>query len=160
MMVSRLLSICICLLFSTTVFSASYLKTFSAESLDSIVAQRDGKPFILVMWSIDCQPCMQELELLSDMRGEQPKLDVVLVSTDGLELAAEVESVLTQFTMQREENWLFSHGNSPRLRYQVDQDWFGELPRAYFYLDRETRLAHSGALTRQQLRQWLNSLTP
>ena len=157
-MVSRLLIVLLCAFLLAPVSWASALQNFSENSLGNILAQRQGQPFILSMWSVDCQPCMQELELLSALRDEQPQLRVVLISTDGPELAVEVASILKQFNMDQAENWLFDSSNSPKLRYQVDEEWFGELPRTYFYLDAETRLVHSGLLRRTQLDRWLQMI--
>ncbi|NOX27128.1 MAG: TlpA family protein disulfide reductase [Gammaproteobacteria bacterium] len=133
---------------------ANNITLFEESSLADILAQRENRPFILVIWSIDCEPCMKELELLSRLHTTQIHLDVVLISTDGPEQLAEVGAVLHRFAITDLDNWLFANSHSPRLRYQIDKQWYGELPRAYFYLDATTRLAHSGALTYEQIDRW------
>ncbi|PCH60491.1 MAG: hypothetical protein COC05_04435 [Gammaproteobacteria bacterium] len=134
---------------------AGNIKIFDDNSLSTIIAQRENWPFVLVIWSIDCAPCMKELGLLSSMRTQYPQLDIVLVSTDGQDSLNEVRSVLQSFAMGQADNWLFAVGNSQRLRYHIDEQWFGELPRTYFYTNATTRMAHSGALTRTQIDRWL-----
>ena len=42
-----------------------------------------------------------------------------------------------------------------RIRYGVDPEWYGELPRTYFYNNEGNREAHSGILTKKLLSQWL-----
>lgn len=143
----------ICLYMSPV--SAGNIKIFDDNSFPTIIAQRENQPFILVIWSIDCAPCMKELELLSSMRTQHPQLDIVLVSIDGQDSLNEVRSVLQSFAMDQADNWLFAVGNSQRLRYHIDEQWFGELPRSYLYADAMTRMAHSGALMRAQLDRWL-----
>lgn len=138
-----------------TSFAAAEIKTFSQSGMEEILAKQAGQPFVLVVWSIDCEPCMQELATLAELRQTR-QLNVILVSTDGLENIGQVATVLAEFSLLDLDNWLFEQSNSAKLRYRIDQDWFGELPRAYFYLNGESRLAHSGALTRQQLNRWLD----
>ena len=42
-----------------------------------------------------------------------------------------------------------------KLRYVIDQDWYGELPRSYYYDADHQRSSHSGTLSQQQLSAWL-----
>ena len=41
-----------------------------------------GKPFILMLWSLECQYCPAELKMLSELKRSNPKMDVVLIATD------------------------------------------------------------------------------
>ncbi len=143
------------LLATTTSFAANEIRTFSQLGMKKVLTEKEGQPFILVVWSIDCEPCMQELATLADLRQTR-MLNVTLISTDGPENFEQVASTLAEFSLLDLDNWLFEQANSAKLRYQIDQDWFGELPRAYFYLNAESRLAYSGALTRDQINLWLD----
>ncbi|MGY8814879.1 MAG: hypothetical protein ACKVHQ_09190 [Gammaproteobacteria bacterium] len=49
-----------------------------------------------------------------------------------------------------------SHPNIERLRYSIDPDWFGELPRNYFYDANSSRIGFSGKLTEDILLEWLS----
>ncbi len=128
---------------------------FSSKSLAHIRAARDGRPFLLVLWSISCPPCLQELEHLGQLQTGFMPDGLVLISTDGPEYADEALQVLSRYGLAEAENWHFT-GNFPeRLRYYIDPDWYGELPRAYFYDADHERMARSGVSNMAMIRQWI-----
>lgn len=148
----------IMLLCHSPVLLAAGLRPFVDGSLQDITATREGKPFLLALWSVDCPPCMKELKHLRQLREEYPALDVVLVSTDGSEDLETAQQVLESFDLDKGDNWIFADGYAERLRYGIDPAWFGELPRAYFYAIDHQRLAVSGALSLDRLRHWARQL--
>lgn len=133
-------------------------QSFQADSLPKIVETRQGKPFLLVLWSLDCSVCMKELDSLGGLLKKQPKLNLVLVSTDAPELAGEAATVLEMRGLGPVESWIFAEGDSPELRYAVDPTWYGELPRSYFYEAGGQRRGVSGAIDAAELNAWLKKL--
>jgi hypothetical protein len=98
---------------------------------------------------------MKEFGHLQQLRHAFSDNSLVLISTDGAEYSAEAQRILASFDLHHLDNWIFA-GNFPeRLRYQIDPNWFGELPRAYFYDAAHQRSARSGALSAALLQQWL-----
>ena len=131
------------------------LRPFSSESLKEITDTRNGHPFLLVLWSIDCPPCLNELEHIGQLYSQFTPGSLVLVSTDSADYAEKAQQLLTQNGLANAESWLFS-GNFPeRLRYHIDPDWYGELPRAYFYSSNHERIGKSGALSLELLQQFI-----
>lgn len=128
-------------------------QAFHADSLKSIEAERNGKPFLLILWSLDCAPCYSELEHVKNVRQEGHALDVVLISTDKPDRAGEIEDTLAGFDLSDLESWVFDDPVPERLRYKVDPEWYGELPRAYFYNESHSRTAYSGAISLRELRR-------
>lgn len=148
------------LLFVLALLSSSGVagvRPFLQESLKEITAARSGQPFLLILWSVDCPPCMKELAHLQQLRERFAPASLVLISTDEAEAHESVDRILVEFGLDRFDNWAFADGFPERLRYQVDPDWFGELPRSYFYDAGHRRTATSGALTIEQLHQWLDT---
>lgn len=135
------------------------LKFFSRDSLAQITESRTGQPFLLVLWSIDCPPCIKELSHLQKLRHQFRQDELVLISTDGPANREAVEQTLAEFDLNRFENRIFAHSFAERLRYRIDPDWFGELPRSYRYDAGHRRTGSSGALTPETLRQWLQQHT-
>ena len=45
----------------------------------------------------------------------------------------------------------FTDPNIERLRYTIDPDWFGALPRSYFYDERGNRKGVSGLLSKEKI---------
>ncbi len=143
------------LLLTTPPAVATELQPFSQGSLGQILDTRPGQPFLLVLWSVDCPPCMKEMHHLQTLKERFDRDALVLVSTDGLGHRAEVEKILTKFELTGFENWIFADAFPERLRYQIDPNWYGELPRSYRYDAEHQRVGTSGALTPNTLKQWL-----
>lgn len=146
------------LAWQTPSIAATAPQSFQADSLQKIAQARQGKPFLLVLWSLDCSVCMKELDILGGLLKKQPKLNLVLVSADAPELAGEAAAVLEMRGLAQAEAWIFAAGDSPELRYAVDPSWYGELPRAYFYEAGGQRRAVSGAIDESELNTWLKKL--
>lgn len=134
--------------------NAAGFRPFASGSFAKLVAARDEKPFLLVLWSVTCVPCRQEFELLAELRKAHPGLPLVLVSTDDIADQAIAAKVLTKYGLQREESWIFD-GEAQRLRYEIDPAWYGEMPRAYFYDAAHRREAVSGSLDRARIEDWI-----
>ena len=129
---------------------------FEPESLKKIEQAYAGQPFLLVMWSLDCPPCREELALLSEFSKQHRDFKLVLVSTDAADASAQVAEVLAEQQLNHVESWVFSEAGADRLRYEIDPDWYGEIPRSYFYDQNHQRTAVSGALKKQQIVTWLS----
>ncbi|MGK0297345.1 MAG: hypothetical protein ACI9XC_000948 [Gammaproteobacteria bacterium] len=128
---------------------------FLTDSLDQIESQYAGEPFLLVIWEINCFPCHEELETLGMLKQSHPDLNLVLVGTDNIGKQQEIDAILSKHSLTEVDSWLFADPNIERLRYSIDPEWFGELPRNYFYDANSSRIGLSGKLTRDILLQWL-----
>ncbi len=128
---------------------APALQAFESDSLARIVAQHKGKPFVLVVWSLDCEYCITSLKTLGEEQRQRKQLHVVTLSTDAAadpQLATLMRQRLAEFGV-RGPAW--AYGNSPeeQLRYAIDPKWYGEKPRSYWFNARGERIAHSGVIT-------------
>ncbi|MCW8945296.1 MAG: redoxin domain-containing protein [Sedimenticola sp.] len=133
------------------------MTAFVSGSMEQITTSRKGEPFLLVLWSIDCPPCMKELHQLGEMRSRFSQRNLVLVSTDDQMNPDSVWKIIADNHLDQFENRIFSDDFTERLRYQIDPDWFGELPRAYFYSADHRRLAQSGVLSEAVLERWFKA---
>ena len=136
--------------------AAQEIRPFVSGSIQEITAARQGKPFILGMWSLTCTHCREELSLLSGMVKKYPNLDLVLVATDTPEESEAIAATLNQFSLGRTQAWVFADPFAERLRFEIDRKWHGELPRTYLYDATHAITAISGKLDRQRLEQWMN----
>lgn len=155
MRVARLVAALCCIVALSAQAAAPEIKPFQRGSLKEIVAARQGKPFVLALWSLSCAHCRGELSLLSEMLQKHPRLDVVLVSTDTPEESSAVAATLSQYALTRAEAWVFADDLAERLRFEIDRKWRGELPRTYLYDAAHRVTAISGKLEPQQLERWL-----
>jgi hypothetical protein len=124
-------------------------KPFEPDSLAQIVAAHKGKPFVLVIWSLDCEFCQASLAVLGQEKLARPNLRVVTVSTDAqgdAQTDAAVEERLRGLGLMAEA-WAFGAAPPEQLRYAIDPKWHGEMPRSYWFDGRGKPLAYSGVLS-------------
>jgi thiol-disulfide isomerase/thioredoxin len=137
--------------------AAEAVRPFTQGSLGQVVAARQGKPFVLVLWSLDCQYCPTELKTLSELRRSHPNLDVVLVATDTMSDAPQLALKAAAHGMGQVEQWVFADDMPERLRREIDPRWYGEVPRTYFYDRKHQRDVKTGLVSKQFFEQWLAS---
>ena len=125
------------------------LKAFEPQSVEQIAASHKGKPFVVLVWSMDCEFCQHSLDVLSKARAANPGFDIVTITTDPLSDAA-----LSQLVAKRlsgidllADAWSFGGLAPERLRYAIDPRWRGEKPLSYWYDAQGQRVAHSGVIT-------------
>lgn len=131
------------------------LQPFHKESLSQIEAAHRNRPFILALWSISCDYCREELRLLSRLQQDHPQLEVVLVAADTPLDTLAVKEALAQLAPNAKETWLFADEFTAKLRFAVDRQWHGELPRNYLYSSDGTRRPLSGRLDAATVKRWL-----
>lgn len=131
------------------------VRPFKSGSLEQVLASREGKPFILVLWSLECQYCPTELKMLGDVQRSHPKLDVVLVATDTVGDIPQLASRAESYGIGRFEQWVFAEEMPERLRLEIDSRWYGEVPRTYFYDQKHQREAKMGLVNKTFVEEWL-----
>ena len=130
---------------------------FDADSLKQIEEKYAGEPFLMVLWEINCLPCHEEMTLLGEYRKSHPEMNVVMIGTDDInQRADDVDALLEKHGLVGIDSWLFANPNIERLRYSIDPNWFGELPRNYIYDSDSSRIGFSGKLTEEILDEWLS----
>lgn len=133
------------------------VEDFHPSTLSQLEQDNAGKAWWLLLWSIDCPPCYQELEHLGQLIQAEHSAAVVLVSVDAPEQRAEVHEVLVELGLQGINSYQFDTGNRLALQYQVDPSWAGVLPRAYAYSAQGLRSAFNGVLGFNELVQHLST---
>jgi thiol-disulfide isomerase/thioredoxin len=134
-------------------------RAFVKGSFTEIIAARTGKPFILALWSLDCPPCIHELKLWSELHTHYPEMDVVFISTDGVGARQAINTLLQKTTNQQRESWVFADEFVERLRFEIDPQWYGELPRTIFFTRDHSRHSVSGLMEQQHIEDWIRRQT-
>ena len=132
------------------------IQKFVPGSYQKILQAYKGESFAMVLWSLDCPPCYKELATLGRLR-QQKKINLVLISTDDSANQKELLNVLENSQLQQADVWVFSQGQAERLRYEIDNHWYGELPRSYLFSRNHQRQALSGVLSDKALTDWLKN---
>lgn len=144
----NLIRFCILLLPAWS-WAASGLQTFEPDSVSRIIEKQKGKPFVLIVWSLDCEFCQTSLKTLASERNKGKRLNLVTVSTDSLDdpqLATQMQKRLSKLRMS-DNAWAFGSAAPEHLRYAIDPKWHGEMPRSYWFNARGEKVAYSGVLT-------------
>ena len=136
------------------VASGELFVPFTRESLAAIKAEYIGSEFLLGLWSIDCPPCLVELSLMAKVLEERPNVPYVLVSTDSIELKETAAEYLEDFGLAGRASYMFADSFAERLRFSIDPNWYGELPRSYFFDESHEFKAHSGIVSEALLAEW------
>jgi thiol-disulfide isomerase/thioredoxin len=131
-----------------TAGAAGKVRAFEADSLPAIVASHAGKPFVLVVWALDCDYCQPSFKALAQAQ-RRGQLAVVTIATDRAADAQAVRFIEKKLgaTALKAQAWAFGSAPEERLRYAIDPAWRGEMPRSYWFDSGGNRVAHSGVIT-------------
>ena len=140
---------------SPPAWSAHEIKPFVSGSYQQIISARKGKPFIISLWSLNCGYCKVELGMLKKLSRKYPGLDLVLISTDTPEEQKMVSAALKKLSLDKTEAWLFADNYAERLRHEIDSNWYGELPRTYFFNANNEVKAVSGQIEQAEVERWI-----
>ncbi|HJV80371.1 hypothetical protein [Noviherbaspirillum sp.] len=134
------------------------LQAFEPDSLAQIVERQKGKPFILVVWSLDCVYCQASLKTLSQEKRKHKELRVVTVSTDAVD-DAEATTLMQErlgALGMKSNAWAFGMAPPEQLRYAIDPKWHGEKPRSYWFDASGNRTAYSGVITAEMIGRFVS----
>ena len=127
---------------------------FVRGSYQKLVSERADQPFILSFWSLTCTYCLEDLPLFAKLLKKY-SLNIVMVATDTPEHHLEITRTLQLNKLERAESWVFADKFTDRLRYEVDKQWHGELPRTYYFSANGQIVALSGKLDMAQTELWI-----
>lgn len=145
----------LCLFLPGLALAATPLQSFEPDSMARIIEQHKGKPFMMLVWSLDCGFCQVSLKTLSKLKHEGKPLNIVTVSTDPVDdpqAAALMQQRLSDLKL-RQEAWAFGDASPEKLKYAIDPKWHGEKPRSYWFNPRGERVAYSGLLDEATIRK-------
>jgi thiol-disulfide isomerase/thioredoxin len=135
---------------------SAFQRPFGRDSYAQIEQAYAGLPLMVAIWSLECPPCMKELEMLGELKLKYPGFNLVLINTDGLEAVVEAEALLSSFGLSSADAWIYASDQPEQLRFSIDPQWYGELPRSYVYHDGQ-RQGSSGLIDKMRLQEWLSS---
>lgn len=144
------------LLASSLLLPAVASDAFSGKVLQQLELQHENKRWLLLMWSLECPPCFKELAAVAKLKADDANIAIILVNTDDDDsMTKEREQVLTSMNLTQVPSYYFPDQQSMALRYAIDPQWHGELPRSFFYNETGQQKGHSGLLKGAQIKTWL-----
>ncbi|MCE1244854.1 hypothetical protein [Oryzomicrobium sp.] len=120
-----------------------------------IKSARSGKPFIVTLWGLDCPYCKGNLAMLGAAAKANRQLDLVVIATDTPDDAAALAPLLRQAGLGERRTWVFGDAAPERLRFEIDRQWHGEMPRTYLFDADHQATAVSGSLAAEDFHLWL-----
>lgn len=134
------------------VHAAEAIHAFEPDSFRQIVASKAGKPFVVMVWSLDCAYCAQSFETLAEANRKRG-LDVVTIATDSVDDRESFRLITRKLEAYRLTGNAWAFGASPpeQLRYAIDPKWRGELPRSYWFGANGKVTAHSGVISKERI---------
>jgi thiol-disulfide isomerase/thioredoxin len=134
---------------------AAELAPFGRGSFAGLKAEAAGAPLVVHFWALSCAPCLAELPGWARLARSHPGMRLVLVNTDPPEAEPQVKRMLERMGVARLRNMAFADRFAARLRFEVDPQWQGELPRTDLVgTDGATR-GVLGMFHRPELERWL-----
>jgi tRNA-dihydrouridine synthase len=89
--------------------------------------------------------------MIGKLKAKHPNFPIAIISTDSIKNYETSREILEDYGLENVTTWAFAESFVEPIRHSIDNTWFGELPRTYFYNDQNQREAHSGVLTQEQL---------
>ncbi len=136
-------------------------QVFDSAIYEELKLKYYGKKWLILLWSVDCPPCLKELALVQTIQLQQKQqqkseLPIVIINIDTFEgSASQRNKILANFDLTTQTNLHFSDGFEDHSRFMIDPLWFGELPRSYFIDEVGTFHGKSGLASKQLFEKWL-----
>lgn len=147
---------------STAFAAAADVRTFGRGSWHEIRKAHAGEPLVVHFWGVTCGPCRAELPQWGRLVKERADLHLVTIDADLVPNApAAVRAMLEQSGLSgRTENWMFNDGFVERLRYEIDPQWQGEIPRTLLIAADGTTTSLEGVADFARISAWLDAQPP
>lgn len=130
---------------------------FGRGSFRQLRESHAGQPLAVHFWALSCAPCLEELPRWAQLIRRYPNFRIVLVNTDPPEADRQVARALERAGLSRARNMVFADRVTARLRFEVDPDWRGELPRTDLVSRAGEVTPVIGVLPAAELERWLRA---
>jgi thiol-disulfide isomerase/thioredoxin len=134
------------------------LHEFQRGSWNEIRQSHHGKPVVVHVWGVTCGPCRTEMPEWGALLRERPDMNLVLIDADLVpNEAGAVATMLDQAGLGGAENWVFGDDFVEPLRYEVDPQWRGEIPRTMLIGRDGATTVMEGVVDLAAIRTWLDA---
>jgi hypothetical protein len=138
------------------VAGATSPKAFGEGSWQDLTAAHKGQNLIVHFWSVACAPCLEELPKWGKFLAGNPEAPLVLVNWESRPQPADrIRATLAKAGLEGAENWTLADGFEQKIRFAIDRDWMGELPRTQLIGSDGSMTTLSGAMDFSKLEAWL-----
>jgi thiol-disulfide isomerase/thioredoxin len=137
------------------------LHPFGRGAWQEIRKAHAGQPLVVHFWGVTCGPCRTEMPQWGKFLEEHADLHLVMIDADLVpNLPGAVKTMLEQSGLAAAENWMFDDDFVERLRYEIDPQWQGEIPRTLLIAPDGTMTTIEGVADLDKIRIWLDRQAP
>jgi len=117
----------------SAIYASADFKPFVKGSFSQIKERIAQENSIVIFWSESCGACLKEMPLWQNLSIESPEINLVFISTDDIENSNDLDVILKEYNLEKEESWAFADSFVERLYFDVDRGWQGELPLIFMF---------------------------
>jgi hypothetical protein len=129
---------------------------FGKGSWQDLTGARKGQKLIVHFWSVACGPCLTELPEWGKFLAGHPDAPLVLVNWESRPQPADrIRDTLAKAGLADAENWTLADNFEQKIRFEIDRDWMGELPRTQLIAQDGSMSIISGTMDFTKLSAWL-----
>jgi thiol-disulfide isomerase/thioredoxin len=133
------------------------LHPFVRGSWKQIRQDHMGQPTVVHFWGLTCGPCRVEMPLLGKFLQQRSDLNLVMIDADFVPNdPGDVGATLAQSGLSTVENWIFDDNFVERLRYEIDPQWQGDIPRTLLIARDGTVTTIEGVADLDTISAWLD----
>ena len=130
-------------------------KVFGKGSWQDLIGSRKGQPLIVHFWSLACAPCLTELPEWGKFLAGHPGAPLVLINwPDRPQPADRISATLAKAGLAGAENWTLADDFEQKIRFAIDREWMGELPRTQLIARDGSVTTFAGAMDFSKLAAW------
>lgn len=151
------LALTLCQLAQAADGTAGAVRPFEPDSFRQIVRSAQGRPLVVLVWSLDCAYCQPSFQALADAKKKYG-VDVITIATDPADDAEAVQLIRKKLAASGLSSDAWAFGSSPpeQLRHAIDPQWRGETPRTYWFGRDGKAAAHSGLVDTRIVSRYLS----
>jgi len=135
-------------------------KVFGEGSWQDLTDAHRGQKLIVHFWRLACAPCLTELPEWGKFLAGHKGAPLVLINWESRPQPADrIRTTLAKAGLAGAENWTLTDGFEQKIRFAIDRDWMGELPRTQLIGRDGSVTTLSGAMDFSKLTAWLDEAT-
>jgi hypothetical protein len=151
------LALALALSCAPAVTGESGAKVFGEGSWRELTGAHKGQKLIVHFWSLACAPCLTELPEWGKFLAGHPGAPIVLISWETRPQPEDrIRNTLAKAGLAGAEQWALADGFEQKIRFALDRDWMGELPRTQLMARDGSVTTISGAMDFAKLAAWLD----
>jgi hypothetical protein len=139
---------------------AGEVRQLEPNSWSGITAAHADRPLVVHVWGLSCSICIAELASWGAFIKSRPDVTLVLINWDPHGQTQRIGTMLEKSGLAGVENWMLGPAYEEKLRFEIDREWIGELPRTFRISANGHLTASSGEADFAGLRRWLDGTLP